>query len=63
MQEWAEYLSLYPLAEDRSEVQLAVLSSLQAVSKKVTYKDFLVSHQEGKKLVGKELEEFIIGAF
>lgn len=65
--EWVEYFSLYPEHKDVSEVQLATLSLLQErVKKGASYKDFLVSHirkKETKKLQGKKLEEFILGAF
>lgn len=65
--EWCEYFSLYPEHKDISEIQLAVLSSLQGFTKKgISYKDFLVSYQKkikSKKLEGKKLEEFILGVF
>lgn len=71
MFEWMEYLNLYPLHEDRSELQLAVLSSItiNSVSSKQTgFEDFAVSknlktkeNKEPKKLEGQELERFILG--
>ncbi len=65
--EWCEYFNLYPTHKDISEVQLAVLSSLQQGLKKGTsYKDFLVSHQgekKTKKIDGKQLEDFVLGVF
>ena len=66
LQEWSEYLGSYPLHEDRNEIQLAVLTQVQASSekKKYSHKDFLISmkNQERQELSGEELNEYILKA-
>lgn len=66
LMEWGEYLSLYPLHEERNELQLAVLSQINASSSKKSYetKDFMVSGktQEPKKMSKSELNEYILKA-
>lgn len=65
--EWSEYLSIYPLHEDRSEIQLAKsieISSQQFYKKALDYRDFMITYKkpEPKKLTGKELEKYIFKA-
>lgn len=65
LMEWGEYLSLYPLHEDRSEFQMAVLSTINASSSKKQYEvnDFMVTNKKKKvELSGKDLEDYIFKA-
>lgn len=66
LQEWSEYLGLYPLHEDRNEMQLAVLSQIHTSSKehKTKARDFMISHQHDERslsdLSGEELNDYIL---
>ena len=64
--EWSEYLSIYPLHEDRNELQLAILSQIGASSSKnnLTTKDFMVSGKKETKpeISGQELNDYILKA-
>jgi hypothetical protein len=64
LSEWAEYLSIYPLHEDRNEMQLAVISKIHAsASDSLKVEDFLISGaKEQKKLSKEELNEYILKA-
>lgn len=63
LSEWAEYLQLFPLHEDRSEFQMAVLSNINIanVSKKShSVDDFMITNKKPKaELQGKALEDYI----
>ena len=64
LQEWSEYLKEYPLAEDRNEAQLAVLTQVQASSEKKKYsaKEFMISgkSKELEAMSGDELNDYIL---
>ena len=66
LSEWGEYLSVYPLHDDRNEFQLAVISQIHASSSKkiFTTKDFMVSgkKEQPKKLSKSKLNEYILKA-
>ena len=64
LSEWAEYLSIYPLHEDRNEMQLAVISKIHAsASDSLKVEDFLISGaKKQKKLSKQELNEYILKA-
>lgn len=64
LMEWVEYLNLYPLLEDRNEVQMAVLTqSVLApnTKQKISYKDFMLTadKEDLSALTGKDLENYI----
>ena len=66
LMEWSEYLQLFPLHEDRSEYQMAVLSQINSASaskQKLDYKDFMITNRKEKtELSGKDLEDYIFKA-
>ena len=67
LMEWDEYLSLYPLHEDRAEYQTAVLSKISASSvskEKLDYRDFMITVKKPKAepISGKALNDYILKA-
>lgn len=66
LMEWAEYLQVYPLPNEVNELQLAVLTQVNASSSKKSFetKDFMVSgkNQKPKKRSKSELNDLILKA-
>ncbi len=56
LQEWHEYYNLEPFHADRSELQMAVLTTIQSnkAGGKSKMRDFVISHKNEKSSVGME---------